>query len=385
MRSTDSGFSILRLYAALIARCSRITSTGKFIPEIDGLRFVAILSVILIHIVNYVGEKRFEFTGVRPDYDVPLARLMRTGNIGVQIFFAISGFILAVPFAEFRLKGKWGPTIKQYLLRRLTRLEPPYIINLVILLALLLITRGWPALQLWPRLLASMGYVHSTIYHENNPISVVIWSLEVEVQFYLLAPLIFQIYRLKYTLVRHMILIGAIVIYPSVIDVTSFNLSLLGQIHYFLAGMLLADMYVSGEWQSQPKQWACDLLCVGSLTALYAWLYAGYPKHSFVTAVLILLFEWGTLRGTVAGIVFSRPTIVTLGGMCYSIYLYHEYIIYIAGRIANKLYLSGHSFTANLILQCIFFLPIIFAGSAIMFILFERPFMRKDWYRKKAL
>ena len=58
---------------------------------------------------------------------------------GVELFFAISGFILGIPFASHYLRGVPRVNLRRYFIRRLTRLEPPYIINLMVLAGILVI------------------------------------------------------------------------------------------------------------------------------------------------------------------------------------------------------------------------------------------------------
>jgi Acyltransferase family len=100
---------------------SRITSGGKFIPEIDGLRFVAIASVVGFHIYEYLLSRR----NIGPLGIIGTALLH--GNRGVPLFFVISGFILGRPFAAHYLRGLPAPKLKEFYWRRLTRLEPPYL------------------------------------------------------------------------------------------------------------------------------------------------------------------------------------------------------------------------------------------------------------------
>src|SRR3954468_10746698 len=97
----------------------RITTSGQIIPEIDGLRFIAIALVIWHHLALYVSTQQ----------RAPLGAAV-LGQYGVELFFVISGFILAVPFAMHFLGG--GPRVKlsRYFVRRLTRLEPPYLLAL---------------------------------------------------------------------------------------------------------------------------------------------------------------------------------------------------------------------------------------------------------------
>jgi peptidoglycan/LPS O-acetylase OafA/YrhL len=85
----------------------RITTQKRFIPQIDGLRFVAISSVVLLHV--YAALER----GAAPE-PVPL-----DGDIakrGVELFFVISGFILGVPFASRYLLNGQKVGLKQIVL-----------------------------------------------------------------------------------------------------------------------------------------------------------------------------------------------------------------------------------------------------------------------------
>jgi peptidoglycan/LPS O-acetylase OafA/YrhL len=79
----------------------RVTSHGKWIPEIDGLRFVAIAATLLAHILGETfarGGHDFG-SGVR----LAVYGAMDRGGRGVKLFFAISGFILAQPFLKQHL------------------------------------------------------------------------------------------------------------------------------------------------------------------------------------------------------------------------------------------------------------------------------------------
>src|SRR6202023_4351094 len=95
----------------------RITSTGRFIPEIDGLRFLAILSVYLFHLAADIQRHS---TAASAE-SLPTNGLFRVAgvlNVGVPLFFVISGFILSLPFAERQRNLRKPAPLKQYFLRR---------------------------------------------------------------------------------------------------------------------------------------------------------------------------------------------------------------------------------------------------------------------------
>ena len=108
------------------AHFKRKTNTTAFIPQIDGLRFVAIVMVLLFHINLFVTSK-IPFAFSRPAADSWwLFRFLDSNRKGVLLFFVISGFILALPFAKAAREQGKPVELKRYYLRRLTRLEPPY-------------------------------------------------------------------------------------------------------------------------------------------------------------------------------------------------------------------------------------------------------------------
>src|ERR1700693_3858993 len=90
--------------AWLLARASRETSSGRFIPEMDGLRFAAIGMVVLFHLNGYLMAKSTAcaVSTAQSDWLVPAVLV---GFRGVELFFVISGFILGLPFAAHYLKG----------------------------------------------------------------------------------------------------------------------------------------------------------------------------------------------------------------------------------------------------------------------------------------
>ncbi|MGH7634807.1 MAG: acyltransferase family protein, partial [Gemmatimonadaceae bacterium] len=149
----------------------RRTTSGRFIAEVDGLRFVAIALVVFFHVHDYITTKFRLPTGAVGNEDL-LDRIAATGHYGVHLFFIISGFVLALPFAAHHLAGRPPVRLRAYFLRRLTRLEPPYILALLGLSAAIILTHT-PHLSLLPHLLASLGYVHNIVYGVPSTIDVV--------------------------------------------------------------------------------------------------------------------------------------------------------------------------------------------------------------------
>src|SRR5438132_12476882 len=72
---------------------TRLTSSKNLIPEIDGLRFIAIAAVFLCHLPTTLLKHR-EALDQGSHLETEVFRWMTFGGFGVQLFFMISGFIL---------------------------------------------------------------------------------------------------------------------------------------------------------------------------------------------------------------------------------------------------------------------------------------------------
>lgn len=376
----------MRIDRWILSKLSRITSSGRFIPEIDGLRFVAIIGVLAFHSLWYF------FQG-EPVWGKGIWNsacfVLRQGWFGVQLFFIISGFILASPFAERRLSDRPALSLKKYFLRRVTRLEPPYIINLILMMWLAVWVDGKDFSNLLPHLGAGMIYQHNVIYWQENPVNNVTWTLEIEVQFYVLAPLLCMVFSVPNRLLRRGIVVLGIAISCWLSTRPwggELNMTLLGQFRFFLVGFLLADLYLV-EWRSAPaRTFWWDLI------SLPAWLLTPFlisgPGEwpTWVLPPVLLAAYIGAFRGRVIRAIFVSPWIVAIGGMCYSIYLYHIHMIWRA-RYLIECYITGPVDMNDPWLCALQFLltaVLVLAACSILFVLFEKPFMRKEWPQQLA-
>lgn len=356
---------------------SRVTSGGRFIPAVDGLRCMAILAVVLYHLEDYVVHKHPQWNAA--DYaSTWLHRVLHIGGCGVPLFFAISGFILGLPFIEARLGHRSRVPLSRYYWRRITRLEPPYLINLTIMSVLLAGVKGATFEEMWPHWLASAGYVHGLIYGTMSTINFVAWSLEVEVQFYLVAPLLTAVLYAPPHWLRRGVMLSAIGILiagkiaAGGVLITSWPFALPNFLDHFLVGLLLADVYASDWFSSPALHWRWDVLAVCGWGGVLATQLLNGGNVWLPLATLVAFA--GSLRGTGFHAILSQPAVVVIGGMCYTIYLYHFAVISAVGRFLIGRWPDA-GYVPTLALHVVILVPLVLATSAILFWLFERPFM----------
>ena len=371
----------------LLTRLRRITSGATWIPEIDGLRFVAIAAVVLYHI----GGQTMSKTGVAwtmAGWYHPLLRFLQHGSRGVQLFFVISGFILGRPFARHYLQGEKRVALRGYYLRRLTRLEPPYLLNLTLLtIAIsLYMHTPWPALL--KHLVASAFYVHGLIYHQVSWINGVTWSLEIEIQFYIFVPSLVLLYRISNSVLRRSTFIGLIIFFSAFAkwafsqNFTSPYVSIVYEtvivsLQFFLSGLLLSDIYITALPRWRPSiLW--DLASLACWIALFS---VDATWDALLLPFLMIVVFLGAFRGIYFPRFFRMEGVALIGGMCYSIYLWHFFVISLVFRLSKHLTL-GHDYLANVLLQSVFLVPPVLLFCTLYYLLVERPCMDPRWPQK---
>ncbi|MEO7038895.1 MAG: acyltransferase [Gemmatimonadaceae bacterium] len=362
----------------------RRTTSGRFIAEVDGLRFVAIALVVLFHVHDYLTTKFRIPAGSAANEDL-LDRFAATGHYGVHIFFIISGFVLALPFAAHSLGARPPVKLRAYFIRRLTRLEPPYILAMLGLAAAIAAT-GAAHGPILPHLLASLGYVHNIVYGVPSTINVVAWSLEIEVQFYILAPALAIVFMVPNKWLRRAVIVvaaGAIIAVQAWLAPAAWvPLSVVGFLQFFLCGFLIADLYVT-DWKGKPQHTlAWDAVSLVGWPLL-AWLWMQETQYPALFIALAFALFCAAFRGTITSRVLGTPAIATIGGMCYSIYLLHFPLISIIGRHTLSIGSTSAQWV-HLLVQCVIIVPPVLLVCGIYFALIERPCMERDWPQKLA-
>jgi peptidoglycan/LPS O-acetylase OafA/YrhL len=361
----------------ILGGLGRITSSGQFIAEIDGLRFIAIASVVLFHINYYLGGISNSASNIAGESFKHFTNLFQRGALGVELFFVISGFILALPFARHYLCGGRPVPLKQYFLRRITRLEPPYMFAMI--LCFLLILHHYIGKQEVREyvlsLFASLGYIHNFIWPRgtlplNNPVA---WSLEIEIQFYILAPLIACVFALNAFFRRGLLLVLILSKICFLNTACLPHVSLLDFYDYFLVGFLLADLYLSGRLEL--SKWKVVYFCAAVASFAVVW-FCGFKWLSLE----IGLFYYCALKSNVIRSCLQNRWIATIGGMCYSIYLTHWMVITTVGaRVVRRF--SG-SYECDYLIHTAILCGIVLGVGVIYFKLVERPCMAKDWHMR---
>ncbi len=155
-------------------------STNRDYDFLDGLRGVAILMVLVCHYI-YVNPK----AGPLGQF---IGGLAMAGGSGVTLFFTLSGFLLSWPFWKRKFSEAAQAVPAGYGWRRFWKIYPPLALSVVLLTPLYVLARhDWSCFLIGAQWLVGLPF----LFPVSDKCNVVMWSLVIEVHFYIVLPLLF--------------------------------------------------------------------------------------------------------------------------------------------------------------------------------------------------
>jgi peptidoglycan/LPS O-acetylase OafA/YrhL len=361
------------------------------LPEIDGLRALAVLLVVFFH-SWWIWPDRWVHGYVQAAYPI--------GNAwtGVHLFFVLSGFLLFQPYARWLFGIGAQPSTRLFYTRRLLRVAPAYWVSLLIVVAL-----GPITLAALGDLLLHGVYLSNLTNSTTYSINGVYWTMAVEVQFYALLPglaLLMRRLTPRLSPVRAvaavtggMVLVSAICMMllqrrpilsiPVVGSTLVGNAALPYWIGIFGIGMACGALYVYVQqiWQPDEAQREqlrtfCTRGVIAALIVVTAVLLLK-PLQDF--SALDLLFGvvyaallLGVLFGIPAlGRVFQTPTLRFIGLISYSIYIWHYAVMHALVPLLAPISQQPQRVLITAGLDLLISLPVAY----ISFRLTEKPFL----------
>lgn len=352
---------------------------SRRIAGIEGLRGIAAASVLITHVWNQSQTQDQAFKlGFLSRYILP------TFHHGVILFFALSGFLLWLPFTAALLDGRRPPAIRAYARNRFLRIAPAY--WTVLLLAGLLLQsvrvddhRGVGALTN-PRMLAENLFLAQDYdLHSAGTGIGAAWSLTVELVFYALLPLFavlalrgrsaprgrMRLYVLAPGLLLGMLGLVASFLGPrhdsSVPWLPLWERSFFTHAHLFALGMLLAVLVadVQAGRVRLPNRWrpaAAGTLLLVSVATVWLAANTGLPERvevclvAFCCALLLALTVLARPgQSRLVKVLDSRP-LIWAGLVSYSVYLWHMPVIDLIREHSLNANTTGLAFAWNLLL-----------------------------------
>jgi peptidoglycan/LPS O-acetylase OafA/YrhL len=357
------------------------------VPALDGIRAFAITGVLAVH------------AGVPG---------CRSGWLGVDLFFALSGFLITTLLLNER--SRTGTVaLKNFWIRRFLRLMPAYYLYVI---GITLAIWCWPGsvvsnhggwspqgftLALWFYL---MNYLPMGGIWNGQEVTIHLWSLAVEEQYYLFWPLLLWL-LLKFP--RFMLPVSW-ALFAAVLAYFGFcasdeerNVTLYARgISLFLASAVAATLHwcrQQGNWPRLLPQRANGLLTAALVLSLLGSVLATLQpltedqSRRFLLPVLIIFYVAAIARlwyGSVDGVwkfVLTQPALVYVGKVSYGIYLYHE-VVRVFTWWATEPLLAGSSRFLAYGTRLALYVLLCVAVAGLSFQFYERAFLvLKDRFR----
>ncbi|MEM7668932.1 MAG: acyltransferase, partial [Pseudomonadota bacterium] len=337
----------------------------EYRPEIDGMRAIAAVSVILYHA---------KFAG-------PSGPLFQGGYLGVDIFFVISGYLIS-RLILFELHNTGGFRFGSFYERRLRRIPP-----ILVLVILASFPVAWFSSQPNEFREFSLSAIASVLFVSNfffleittdygatssltKPL-LHTWSLGIEEQFYLVAPLcIVLLYRARRLFITAIVIAVFALSLATADYVVEYQAGFaffnpLTRVWEFLLGLAVAILERERSQQTAsggaiPQGRTADMIAVVSLAAIAGslWSFDDSTRHPGLITVLpvgataaLLLF---TQRERWIGRLLANPALAWCGLISFSLYMWHFPVLAFArqngladgvgGKLALILFIVGLSY-----------------------------------------
>lgn len=274
------------------------------LPNLDGIRAIACLLVVLTHI--------------------PLLVNMEVGGAtGVAVFFVLSGFLMSHLYGG----EKWDTnTVLRYGIARFSRIAPIY---WLVISTCILISYSQPDTEFAMRIHGGIQILRHYLF--GGSVSV-FWSIPPEIQYYIFFIFMWwsiaKCKTLPYALPSSILLCAMFIITHT----HWVGLALPNKLHLFLAGSI-AGMAPRSEWRGKLQRQALFGLQLGAMLLLIApiWLYTTKEEFysatelGFSTALAVYLLSIPSLWTT---FIFASPIMRKVGQASFSIYLMHVLVFH---------------------------------------------------------
>jgi peptidoglycan/LPS O-acetylase OafA/YrhL len=148
---------------------------------LDGMRGIAVLLVLWYHI--------WEISWLPAPFHW-LQWIPETGFIGVPLFFFLSGFVITFPFVRAQIAGERLPTWGHFAWRRFIKIVPSYLLSIAIAYAIGYAASERSGATAWEEVVTHLLFIHTWWQSTYGSINGVLWTLAIEVEFYLVFPLV---------------------------------------------------------------------------------------------------------------------------------------------------------------------------------------------------
>lgn len=321
------------------------------IPALDGIRALTVLAVVWYHVWQQSWLSpliKYKSSG-RSIY-LSLDFIPRTGYLFVDMMLLLSAFCLFLPHARAAVSGAPVPSVPGFYKKRIARIVPSYYLSVLILFIYAVLKNQYSGVPEAARdLLATLTFTQTLVpsVYIGTRINGVLWTAAIEMQFYLIFPLLAFAFRKKPVLTYlGMVLLGSVYLRFFVLTHEPLMRLTLNQLPGFFGvfanGMASAYLFVYCSEKirssSVPKAvgWGSCLLLLLAVYLLTKIQHSAARAEtvqvfqaqyrfllSLVFSAMLLSASFG---GTVIRTVLGNPVMHFFAAISYNLYIWHQWL-----------------------------------------------------------
>ncbi len=312
------------------------------IDVLDGIRAVTILVIVWFHfwqqswIIPVIGK-------------ISLDWIPRNGAILVDMMILLSGFCLFLPYAKEMVYGTKTASTKEFYIKRIARIFPSYFLCVAICLFCFALplneysNSGFIVKDLLAKIFFVSNFSLDTLF--GTKLNGALWTVCVEVQFYILFPFIAKLFQKK-PIVTYSVMALIGIVSCGLISINSATISTWLYAHnsftyfcVFANGMLGAWMYIALTKNLKQSRLLDIISVLLVILGLYLFklmchsrmqcedIYKWQTDNRFSLSLVYLLIVFSILMGQrFFNFLLGNKIMKFLAGISYNLYIWHQYI-----------------------------------------------------------
>ncbi|MBE6865405.1 MAG: acyltransferase [Ruminococcaceae bacterium] len=312
------------------------------IDVLDGIRAVTVLIIVWFHF--------WQQSWIMPIYkNINLDWIPRNGAILVDMMILLSGFCLFLPYAKEMVYGTKTVPAKDFYIKRIARIFPSYYLCVAIcLFCFALPLKEYSGSEfmikdLLARIFFFSNFSLDTLF--GTKLNGALWTVCVEVQFYILFPFIARFFQKK-PIVTYTIMVLISIASCGIININSVNINTWLYAHnsftyscVFANGMLGAWIYIAITKYLKQNKLLDITSAVMAVTGLYLYklmchsrmqsddIYKWQIDNRFALSLVYLLIVFSILMGQrIFNPLLGNKVMRFFAGISYNLYIWHQYI-----------------------------------------------------------
>ena len=322
-------------------------NSTSYFHGLDGLRFLAFMVVLGSHLTHPLSER---FKEGALGY---FLSWFQYGYLAVDLFFVLSAFLISW-WGLREIQHKNDFSFGKYFVRRALRIWPLYFLMVLICLLVIQLQSG---IGMETSAMPSLWYyftftLNFAALEEDQFLMVILWSISVEEQFYIVNGLVLKFLR-KYFLVINLLAFAASAVFRIIFldQPLTLHYHSLSVMACFAAGNILAYVVVHPVWSVKLKGFFTGrranipfyilllTLVLYPVLAEIKWIYA--LEKIWIPLLFVLAVAYQTFRSRGLFSLHNRRLLNYLGKISYGLYCFHGLVIAV---LINLLQLAGFQY-----------------------------------------